>query len=109
MGSAQLAPPKVGPNVNMVWGTRFPEGDPFLTKQNEPSIAVSSRNPRHLLAASNDYRQVPVLTAEGLKGGKAWNTLYKSVDGGTRGARSCSAAARSTSRPAMTRLASPRR
>ena len=78
-----LVAPKVGPNVNMVSGTRFPEGDPFLTKQNEPSIAVSSRNPRHLLAASNDYRQVAVLTAEGLRGGKAWNTLYKSVDGGT--------------------------
>ena len=80
---ASAAPPVAGPNVNMVSGTRFPEGDPFLTKQNEPSIAVSSRNPRHLLAASNDYRQVAVLTAEGLKGGKAWNTLYKSVDGGT--------------------------
>ena len=77
------APPVAGPNVNMVSGTRFPEGDPFLTKQNEPSIAVSSRNPRHLLAASNDYRQVAVLTAEGLRGGKAWNTLYKSVDGGS--------------------------
>ncbi|MFO1322513.1 MAG: kelch repeat-containing protein [Burkholderiales bacterium] len=81
-GSALAAPPSAGPNVNMVSGTRFPEGDPFLTKQNEPTIAVSSRNPRHLLAASNDYRQVAALTAEGLRGGKAWTTLYKSVDGG---------------------------
>jgi len=79
---ASAAPPVAGPNVNMVSGTKFPEGDPFLTKQNEPSIAVSSRNPRHLLAASNDYRQVGALTAEGLRGGKAWTTLYKSVDGG---------------------------
>jgi hypothetical protein len=27
----------------MVIGMRFPEGAPFLTKQNEPSIAVSYR------------------------------------------------------------------
>jgi hypothetical protein len=66
----------------MVTGTKFPEGDPSLTKQNEESHAVSSRNARHLLGAANDYRQVPVLAAEGLRGGKAWVSLYKSVDGG---------------------------
>ena len=27
-------------------------GDPFLQRQNEPSIAVSSRNPCHLLAGA---------------------------------------------------------
>ena len=42
----------------MVSGDRFPEGDRFLTKQNEVSLAVSSRNPRHLMAGSNDYRLV---------------------------------------------------
>ncbi len=33
------APPAlfVGPNVNMVQGTKWPQGDPFLTKQNEQS------------------------------------------------------------------------
>ena len=75
--------PQVGPNVNMVSGTRFPEGDWNLTKQNEVSLAVSSRNPRHLMAGSNDYRLVLPDTAEGLRGAKAWVSLYKSVDGGT--------------------------
>ena len=47
-----------GPNVNMVSGTTWPDGDPFLQRQNEPSEAVSTRNPLHLMAASNDYRTV---------------------------------------------------
>ncbi|MDA2936760.1 hypothetical protein MYX75_00645 [Acidobacteria bacterium AH-259-A15] len=34
-----------GPNVNMVSGTVLPTGDPYLQRQNEPSIAVSTRNP----------------------------------------------------------------
>ncbi len=33
-------------------------GDLFLQRQVEPSIAVSTRNPDHLLAAFNDYRAV---------------------------------------------------
>ena len=45
-----------GTNVNMVSGTRFPGGDPYLQRQNEPSGAVSTRNPLHLLAGANDYR-----------------------------------------------------
>lgn len=40
----------VGPNENMGGGPAF-----F-----EPSIAVSSRNPCHLLAGANDYRMVDV-------------------------------------------------
>ncbi|MEP7208583.1 MAG: sialidase family protein, partial [Casimicrobiaceae bacterium] len=80
--SAWAAAPVPGPNVNMVSGTRWPEGDPFLTKQNEPAIAVSSRNARHLLAASNDYRLIPVEVAEELDDPEAWITIYKSLDGG---------------------------
>ena len=44
-----------GRNVNMVSGTEWPNGDPFLQRQNEPSIAASTRNPQHLLGGSNDY------------------------------------------------------
>ncbi len=33
-------------------------GDLFLQRQVEPAIAVSTRNPDHLLAAFNDYRAV---------------------------------------------------
>lgn len=83
LGSAFAQAPSVGPNVNMVTGTMYPRGDPWLTKQNEPSIAVSSRSSRTLLGGSNDYRMVNVPAAEGLRGAKAWLHIYKSVDGGT--------------------------
>ena len=42
-GFAQIA----DRNINMVSGTTWPDGDPFLQRQNEPSMAASSRNPRH--------------------------------------------------------------
>jgi parallel beta-helix repeat protein len=73
----------VGPNVNMVSGTTWPDGDPFLQRQNEPSVAVSTRNPIHLMAASNDYRTVdlPGLT-EGLPIADSWIGVYTSLDGG---------------------------
>ena len=72
-----------GPNVNMVSGTGWTNGDPFLQRQNEPSIAVSTRNTLHLVAGANDYRGVDV---PGLLGsterGDAWLGLFKSFDGG---------------------------
>ena len=66
-----------GRNVNMV------SDDPFLQRQNEPSIAVSTLNSRHLLAGANDYLLID-------KAGKtteevtsdAWLGVYKSYDGG---------------------------
>jgi len=73
-----------GQNVNMVSGTQWPNGDPFLQRQNEPSIAVSTRNPLHILAGANDYRSVDleqVLTG-GAETGDAWLGLFKSFDGG---------------------------
>jgi hypothetical protein len=72
-----------GQNVNMVSGTNWTNGDPFLQRQNEPSIAVSSRNSSHLLAGANDYRTVDL---PGLlvidERGDAWLGLFKSFDGG---------------------------
>ncbi|MCX6594231.1 MAG: putative Ig domain-containing protein [Acidobacteria bacterium] len=72
-----------GRNVNMVSGIGWPTGDPFLQRQNEPSIGVSTRNPLHLLAGSNDYRTVDVPGIEGSKAtGDAWLGVFKSRDGG---------------------------
>ncbi len=72
-----------GPNVNMVSGTQWPDGDPFLQRQNEPSMAVSTRNSLHLLGGANDYRTVDI---PGLPGGKtvgdAWLGIFKSFNGG---------------------------
>ena len=72
-----------GPSVNMVSGTGWTNGDPFLQRQNEPSLAVSTRNTLHLLGGANDYRSVDIA---GLAGEEeradAWLGLFKSFDGG---------------------------
>jgi hypothetical protein len=79
-----------GRNVNMVSGTKLPGGDPWLQRQNEPSVAVSTRNSLHLIAGANDYRTVDMAFSEGNLPGKAqgamagdaWVGIYKSFDGG---------------------------
>src|SRR6266481_5031174 len=80
--------PTPGQNVNMVSGTKWPGGDPFLQRQNEPSIAVSTRNPQHLLAGANDYRTVDLNLVDQLPinqlAGDAWLGVFKSFDGGNR-------------------------
>ncbi len=75
-----------GRNVNMVSGVRLPTGDPFLQRQNEPSMGTSTRNPMHLLGGSNDYRTIDIPFPEGgeLETGDAWVGLYKSTDAGQR-------------------------
>src|SRR5882672_8298516 len=82
----QAPTPTPGQNVNMVAGRKFPGGDPFLQRQNEPSIAVSSRNPLHLLAGANDYRTVDLPLTDALPNGTltgdAWLGLFKSFNGG---------------------------
>jgi hypothetical protein len=79
-----------GRNVNMVSGTTLPDGDPWLQRQNEPSIAVSTRNPLHMLAGANDYRTVDMPESEGpipglpskAAAGDAWLGVFKSINGG---------------------------
>jgi len=73
-----------GRNVNMVSGTTWPTGDPFLQRQNEPSMAVSTRNPMHILAGANDYRTVDLelVLSGGAETGDSWLGLFKSFDGG---------------------------
>lgn len=88
--------PYPGRNVNVMSGVSLPDGDPYLQRQNEPSIAGSTRNPMHLLGGSNDYRTVDI---PGLNCAKvdpdtgecldaetrdAWLGLFKSFDGGQR-------------------------
>ena len=83
-----------GRNVNMVSGTQLPNGDPWLQRQNEPSIAASTRNPLHLLAGANDYRTIDIpgkpedvlpgqeekKTAQAPR--EPWLGVFKSFDGG---------------------------
>ena len=82
-GAALLDAQIPGRNVNMVSGRDPILGDPFLQRQNEPSIAASTRNPLHLLAGANDYRTVDL---PGLPNsnetGDAWMGVFKSYDGG---------------------------
>ncbi len=68
----------------MVTGTQWPGGDPFLQRQNEPSMAISSRNPLHMVAGDNDYRSVdlPAVSGEVAPTGDAWLGFFTSFDGG---------------------------
>src|SRR5271155_2991075 len=83
MTSAPVKAQVAGQNVNMVSGTGWTNGDPFLERQNEPSIAVSTRNSSHLFGAANDYRSVDLPGLLGIdERGDAWLGIYKSFDGG---------------------------
>ena len=77
--------PFPGANVNMVSGTTWPGGDPWLQRQNEPAVAVSTRNASHILAGSNDYRTVDLAITDVNNSrviGDAWLGVFKSFDAG---------------------------
>ena len=80
-GYAQVA--HAGRNVNMASGTTLPDGDPWLQRQSELSVACSSRDSLACLAVGNDYRTVDVagLTA-GKVIGDAWLGAFFTVNGG---------------------------
>jgi hypothetical protein len=95
--AAAQTTPTPGQNINIASGTvqlKDPStdyvtilGDPFLQRQNEPSIAVSTINPLHLLAGGNDYRAVDIPFPDVLPSklvGDAWCGLFMSTDGGLR-------------------------
>src|SRR3954465_9130417 len=85
LGTAFIHAQIPGRNVNMVSGTSLIDGDPFLQRQNEPSVAASTRNPLHLLGGSNDYRTVDLPGIPGSEeAGDAWLGVFKSTDGGQR-------------------------
>ena len=79
-----------GRNVNVAGGPTETDargvpvmGDPYLQRQNEPSMACSSRNPLNCLAGANDYRR---LNFPGVQDGKvtgdAWLGQFWTRDGG---------------------------
>lgn len=80
-----------GQNVNMVGGPaalhQGPplsiDGDPFLQRQNEPSMACSSRSAITCLAGANDYRLVTVPgTSADQVTGDAWLGVFWTHDDG---------------------------
>jgi putative Ig domain-containing protein len=89
--SAQNQPVLLGGrNVNMLGGSQILSIDPFLVRgdvlrrsQNEPSCAISTRNPQHILCGGNDYRMVDVpgvTTTQIIR--DAWLGEFQSKDGG---------------------------
>src|SRR5262245_31284307 len=80
---AQQPGVSVGANVNVISGTG-PDGDWTAQRQDEPTIACSSRNPQNCLAGANDYRTVDIPfppSGEQITG-DAWLGWYTTKDGG---------------------------
>lgn len=71
-----------GPGVNMVSGTGWTNGDPVLERQNEPSLAVSTRNTLHLFGGANDYRSADLAGLAGQsERADGWLGVFNSFDG----------------------------
>ena len=58
--------PIVLPNENLPLADAALIGDVYLQRQLEPTIAVSTRNPAHMLAFFNDYRAVDIQADPGI-------------------------------------------
>ena len=82
-----------GRNVNMLSGHDPITMEPYDKngqRQNEPSIAVSTRNPLHLIAGANDWQpldmDIPGEELPGVQQGiavaDAWMGIFTSTDGG---------------------------
>ncbi len=68
----------VTPNVNVLRNVSDPLlGDAYLQRQTEPVVAISTRNPDHIMVAANDYRTVDIATDQGI--GQVFTQLIRSV------------------------------
>jgi len=65
---AAVSAQQAGENINVlpIAGADPIRGDAYLQRQVEPSLAVSTRNPQHMLAFYNDYRAVDIPTDVGI-------------------------------------------
>src|SRR5213594_3236056 len=73
----------VGKNYSMICGGNdYRRCDPSGNKQNEPSFAVSSRNPKNIIGGVNDYRGVDWMKLTDGKAGGPFVSVLMSADGG---------------------------
>ena len=91
---AQAPPPEqqliVGRNSNMLGGEQILRLNPFEVRgdvlgraDNEPSCAISTRDPNHIMCGANTYRMVDVPGVSATSETRdAWQGVYQSVTGG---------------------------
>jgi hypothetical protein len=80
----------VGRNSNMLGGEQILRLNPFEVKgdvlgraDNEPSCAISTRRPEHIICGANTYRMVDVPGVSATSETRdAWQGVYQSVTGG---------------------------